>query len=68
MYFIFDASDTLVGNPLGYKTVAIANRVANSPRTGAHKALWATFNARRSANPGHTRFSRIAGEKLKQTF
>ena len=65
MYFIFDANNNPVGNPQGYKTVAQATRVVNNPRTKAHRAIWATFDACRSANPGHTKIYRITAENAK---
>jgi hypothetical protein len=65
MYFIFDANDNPVGNPKGYKTVARASRVVNNPRTKAYKAIWATFDACRRANPNHTRINRITAEEAR---
>jgi len=65
MYFIFDAKNNLVGNPQGYRTVAQASRVVNSPRTKAYKAIWATFDACRRDNPKHTRINKITAEEAR---
>lgn len=42
MFYIFDANDNVFGNPKGYKTHAIAQRIATRYR---HK-LWGIYDKR----------------------
>lgn len=44
MFFIFDSAGNMVGNPKGYKTLAIASRVANTWRCNVRRKIEESYN------------------------
>lgn len=58
MYFIYDCTGAIVGNPKGYRTFKGANKQANG-KTKIMSELWCIYLANKQTNPDNKTINRI---------
>jgi hypothetical protein len=63
MYKIRDCEERLVGNPDGYKSLAMALSVMNRHNGKVYKALQAAMSERSARDPGARLYSRVEWEE-----
>ena len=59
MYYIFDCTGIIVGNPKGYRTNKGASIQANSWRSSTYKAIWNAFEKNKLVDPDNTHLHSI---------